>query len=32
MIAMLNITLPAKGFVALRNALGEAPAIAISRA
>ena len=32
MIAMLNITLPAKGFVALRNALGEAPAIAISQA
>ena len=31
MIAML-ITLPAKGFVALRNALGEAPAIAISQA
>ena len=31
MIAMLNITLPAKG-VALRNALGEAPAIAISQA
>ncbi|MBR8657210.1 hypothetical protein KDH83_28220 [Achromobacter sp. Marseille-Q0513] len=32
MIAMLNITLPAKGFVALRNALGEARAIAISQA
>ena len=32
MIAMLKITLPAKGFIALRNALGEARAIAISQA